>query len=95
LSLAELGEKVARVSELYAERFGIERDDDWWLIKLQEELGELAQTHLRLSGRGRGAAEEGDRAAEASDLLCQLLLYCRRYGVDLEAAVERKWLSRL
>jgi NTP pyrophosphatase (non-canonical NTP hydrolase) len=95
MSLAGLGERVAAVSDVYAERFGVRRDDDWFLLKLQEELGELAQAHLRLSGRGRAAAEEADRAAEAADILCQLLLYCRRFGVDLDAAIAGKWLSRL
>ena len=86
---------VQTVCDLYAERCGIERNDDWFLLKLQEELGELAQAHLRLSGRGRGAADEGARAAEAADVLCMLLLYCRRHGVDLDAAVQAKWLAYL
>jgi NTP pyrophosphatase (non-canonical NTP hydrolase) len=93
--LDQLSDDVARVSAIYAERFGVRRDDDWFLIKLQEELGELAQAHLRLSGRGRGSAEETDRADEAADVLCMLLLYCRRFGIDLDAAVARKWLSHL
>lgn len=94
-SLSELSDLVTQVSDLYAERFEVRRDDDWALIKLQEELGELAQAHLRLSGRGRGEASETARADEAADVLCMLLLYCRRHGVDLEAAVRRKWLAHL
>ena len=93
--LDELSDKVARVSDIYAQRYGIRRDDDWFLIKLQEELGELAPAHLRLSGRGRGASAETARADEAADVLCMLLLYCRRHGVDLDKAVARKWLSYL
>jgi NTP pyrophosphatase (non-canonical NTP hydrolase) len=93
--LATLGERIGAVSDIYAARFGIRRDDDWALIKLQEELGELAQAHLRLSSRGRGAADEGARADEAADVLCMLLLYCRRFGIDLDAAVARKWLAHL
>lgn len=94
-SLAELSHRAARVSAIYAERHGVQRDDDWFLIKLQEELGELAQVHLRLSRRGRGEADETARADEAADLFCQLLTYCRRFGIDLEAAVERKWFQHL
>jgi NTP pyrophosphatase (non-canonical NTP hydrolase) len=91
----ELADKVAKVGAIYAERLGIARSDDWFLIKLQEELGELAQAHLRLSARGRGAAVELDRANEAADVFCQLLLYCQHFGVDLEQAVRRKWLAYL
>ena len=38
--LSELGAMVARVSDIYAERNAIACDDDWYLLKLQEELGE-------------------------------------------------------
>jgi NTP pyrophosphatase (non-canonical NTP hydrolase) len=95
MTLAEISEGAARVSDIYAAKYGIERDDDWFLLKLQEELGELSQAHLRLSGRGRGQASEEDRAHEAADVLCMLLLYCRRHGVDLEDAVARKWFAWL
>ena len=94
-SLNTLSDMVARVSDIYAERYGVRRDDDWALLKLQEELGELTQAHLRLPGRGRGEADETGRADEAADVLCMLLLYCRRFGIDLESAVARKWLSHL
>jgi NTP pyrophosphatase (non-canonical NTP hydrolase) len=95
LTLAGLSEDAARISDIYAGKYAIERDDDWFLLKLQEELGELAQAHLRLSGRGRGEATERERADEAADVLCMLLLYCRRFGIDPDEAVRRKWLAWL
>ena len=95
LTLAEVSEAAAEISDIYAGKYAIERNDDWFLLKLQEELGELAQAHLRLSSRGRGEATEQDRADEAADVLCMLLLYCRRFGIDPDAAVRRKWLSWL
>ena len=95
LTLSEVGDAAGRISDIYAAKFAIQRDDDWYLLKLQEELGELAQAHLRLSSRGRGEACEHDRADEAADVLCQVLLYCRRFGIDPDAAVRRKWLTWL
>jgi NTP pyrophosphatase (non-canonical NTP hydrolase) len=95
LTLAEISEAAAQISDIYAGKYGIDRNDDWFLLKLQEELGELSQAHLRLSSRGRGEATEQDRADEAADVLCMLLLYCRRFGIDPDAAVRRKWLSWL
>ncbi|MDB5442303.1 MAG: hypothetical protein JWP86_898 [Phenylobacterium sp.] len=92
LTLGALSDAAAEISDIYAGKYGIERNDDWFLIKLQEELGELAQAHLKLSGRGRGGAPEQARADEVADVLCQLLLYCRRFGIDPEAAVRAKWL---
>lgn len=95
LTLREISDKAARISDIYAGKYAIDRDDDWFLLKLQEELGELAQAHLRLSARGRGEANEHDRADEAADVLCMLLLYCRRFGIDPDQAVRRKWLAWL
>jgi NTP pyrophosphatase (non-canonical NTP hydrolase) len=95
LTFSEAADAAERVSDIYARNFAIARDDDWYLLKLQEELGELAQAHLRLSSRGRGEASEHDRADEAADLMCQLLLYARRFDIDLDAAVRRKWLTWL
>jgi NTP pyrophosphatase (non-canonical NTP hydrolase) len=100
MSLKAATDPIQEVCDLYAERCSIERDDDWFLLKIQEELGELVQAHLKLTSRGRtrglSVAElEQARADEAADLLCQVLLYCRRFGIDPDAAIQRKWLSWL
>ncbi len=98
--LPELSALVAQVSDIYAERNAIARDDDWYMLKLQEELGELTAEYLRSSGRGRmkGAAPEAVRTAledETADVLAMLLLFARNNGIDLDAALERKWFKYL
>lgn len=99
-SLADLTTLVAKVSDMYEAETGVRRDDDWYALKMQEELGELIAEHLRLSGRGRrkGLSDEEIVAArndEAADLLAFLLLYARHNGIDLDAALDRKWFSYL
>jgi len=99
-SLKELTELVSEVSDTYASRNDIARDDDWYLLKVQEELGELVAEYLRGTGRGRmkGADEAAVRQAledEAADVLAMLLLFARNNGVDLDAALERKWFKYL
>lgn len=95
MTLAGLQSDVLRISDLYAARHGIDRSGDWALLKLQEELGELTAEHLRTDGRARGAADPGALADEAADVLGMLLIYCDRAGVDLEQAMQRKWLRWL
>lgn len=98
LTLAGLADDAERISDIYAARCHVARDGDWHLLKLQEELGELVQAHLKLDGRARlksGEDWRANREDEAADLLCQLLLYCRAHGIDLEAAIQRKWLAWL
>ena len=51
--LNDLAEKFERSSRTYADANHIERDADWFLLKLQEEMGELTQAWNRVSGRGR------------------------------------------
>ena len=95
MNLADLTASVLRISDLYAAEHGIDRDRDWAMLKLQEELGELTAEHLRLSGRARGTPDAQAHADEAADVLGKLLIYCDRAGIDLETAMQRKWLSWL
>ena len=99
MKLADLTADVLRISDIYAAEHGIDRDragdGDWALLKLQEELGELTAEHLRLSGRARGAPDAQALGDEAADVLGMLLVYCDRAGVDLETAMQRKWLRWL
>jgi len=95
LKLADLQDDVLRISDLYAAEHTIDRDRDWALLKLQEELGELTAEHLRLTGRARGTPDPEALGDEAADVLGMLLLYCDRAGIDLEAAMQRKWLHWL
>ena len=99
-SLSELAPLVAEVSDTYASRNDIARDDDWYLLKLQEELGELTAEYLKATGRGRlkGADAPAIRQAledEAADVLATLLVFAGHHGIDLEAALERKWFRHL
>ncbi|WP_292053271.1 phosphoribosyl-ATP pyrophosphohydrolase [Brevundimonas sp. UBA5866] len=84
-----------RISDKYAREHAIDRDRDWAILKLQEELGELTQEHLRLTRRARGTANPRARADEAADVLGMLLIYCRMNDIDIEDAMKRKWLSWL
>ena len=95
MDLKALQADVLRISDIYAEQHGIDRDRDWALLKIQEELGELTAEHLRMSGRARGASDAGKLGDEAADVLGMLLVYCDRAGIDLEAAMQRKWLHWL
>jgi NTP pyrophosphatase (non-canonical NTP hydrolase) len=95
MHLKTLQADVLRISDIYAAEHGIERSPDWALLKVQEELGELTAEHLRMSGRARGTADAGKLGDEAADVLGMLLIYCDRAGIDLEQAMQRKWLHWL
>ena len=95
MDLRDLSASVLRISEIYAAEHDIDRDRDWALLKLQEELGELTAEHLRLTSRARGAPDALALGDEAADVLGMLLIYCARADIDLEQAMQRKWLKWL
>ena len=99
MDLTQLSDEVEHVSQVYAARFGIERDATWFLLKLQEEVGELTQAYLQHTGRARAkghtAAEiRADFHQEFADVFCQLLLFARQHDVDLPHEIDQKWLAR-
>lgn len=100
MTLDEAQTLAVAVSGIYAARCGIARDELWHVVKLQEEVGELAAAWLSATGRGRarGLDEAGLRRAvedEMADVFAQLLLLAEREGIDLGAALRRKWGSHL
>lgn len=100
MNLKTLLEKIERVSEVYSEKYQISRDRLWYLLKLQEEVGELTQSYLSMSGRARHknkSPEELKRQfeLEIADVLCHVLLLAKSEGVNLKKAVDAKWLSKV
>ncbi len=97
--LKQLGAAFSLASAAYADMHQIERDRDWFVLKMHEELGELTQIWNRLAGRGRlkgQSAEDLQRALsdETADLLGHILLFAEQNHIDLAAAIERKWKFR-
>ena len=66
--IAELTAQVKAVSGIYAARFGIDRDADWYLLKLAEEVGELVGAALAAGGRSRPSmpADQLDAAVQTN-----------------------------
>lgn len=94
--LIELAGQFEEASKRYAAANGITRNDDWFILKLQEELGELTQVWMKLTERGRkrGLSESELREAladETADVLGHILLFAMRNGIDLAPAITRKW----
>ena len=99
MDITELSERLEKLSVRYGEILSFERDPDWFLLKLQEEMGELTQAYLqhpaapapRDSARNRSATRS---TQEFADVFCQLLLLARQHDVDLPQEIEKKWLAR-
>ena len=98
MDLKILSEKLDEVSLLYTKNYKIKRDADWYILKLQEELGELIQSYLMLVGQARkkGKTKAEIRSvfeAEIADVFSHVVILAKYFDVDLEKAVEKKWLK--
>lgn len=99
---AHIQEKVVAVSDIYASKFNIDRDGDWYILKLHEEIGELTKIHLENTNRRRDSENLKDPKGiianlgeEIADVYAHTLLLANHYGVDIAKEVERKWLRYL
>ena len=99
MKLNEIVEKVSKVSDTYSRNCKIDRDHDWYLLKIQEELGELTQQHLKLSSRGRTSGtldqHQQNLEDEFADVFAQVLLYAQKFDINIVEALERKWFKWL
>ena len=100
MELNELTKKVEQVTSSYANEFNFNRDNDWFMFKLQEEIGELTQKYLMMTSRGRqkGLSKDqirNDFELEVADVLCQVLLLANHNNVNVMDKINSKWLRRL
>lgn len=95
--LKKLQSDIAKVSNFYAQTFKIERDKDWYILKLQEEMGELSKAYINYTGRGKN--KDGDfkkeLIEELADVFAHLILLCDSLGIDIDKAIQEKWLRHL
>lgn len=97
LALRILTQRLKKISDTYANRFDINRDDGWYLGKMSEELGELHAAYFKLTGRGRlNGQNEAELKTqvedELADLFAHVLLFSLRHDIGLADALTRKWL---
>ncbi len=97
----EISNSLKEVSDTYAARFEINRDPDWFVLKIQEEVGELVSAYLKLSKRGRIKNSETVETLqknlrdEIADVLAMTILFAENQGVDVELAIQEKWFQYL
>ena len=88
-------DRLKAISDRYERVYDIDRGGDWHLLKVQEEMGELTQAYLAMTGRSRRDADSArqDVAMEMADVICMVMLMARAEGIDLNAAITEKWLK--
>ena len=100
MTISELTRNVEQVADQYSQEFGVTYTSDWFLLKLQEELGEMTRAHLVITNRTRRKATSESEAKEAlseeiADVFAYVLLFAKNSDIDIEEALTKKWFAYL
>ena len=100
MELKELQKDVSEVFLNNLKRDGIENSDDYLLLKLTEEVGELIQAfliHQKRCRKEKYISEEESKkelSKELSDVAGLVFVISMVFNIDLEEAIIKKWITR-
>lgn len=100
MDFKKLQTKVIKNAEKYCKEYNIKLDEDFALLKLYEEVGELAQNvliHRKKCRPEKYLDEEKSKeeiAKELADILGLLIVNAYLLDIDLEGAINKKWINR-
>lgn len=100
MKFKDLQEKVINNAYEYGRKYGVEIDEDFALLKLYEEVGELAQAiliHRKKSRPEKYLDEKTSKqevAKELADVAGMVMVNAHLLDIDLEEAINNKWINR-
>ncbi len=101
MDFKEIEEKVIKNAKRYCRECDIELDEDFAILKLYEEVGELAQNvliHRKKCRKEKYLEKEESKkelAKEVADVLGMLIVVSYLFEIDMEEAIKEKWINRL
>ena len=84
----------------YGEKYDIEIDEEFVMLKLFEEMGEFSEALLTYKNKSRPDKQlpkeesEAELAKELADVVGMAMVVAEVYDVDLEEAMKKKWLKK-
>ena len=100
MEFKEIQSKVVQNAFQYGEKYGIDIDEDFALIKLYEEVGELSQAILIHKKKSRPEKHlpkdlsKAEVAKELADVLGMTILNAYLLEINLEEAIDKKWVNK-
>ncbi|MDX9893258.1 MAG: MazG nucleotide pyrophosphohydrolase domain-containing protein [Patescibacteria group bacterium] len=100
MEFKELEDKIIQNAIRYGKNYNIEIDEDFALLKLYEEVGELAQAILihRKKCRPEKYINETESkkelADELADVIGMVIVNAHLLEIDLEETIKTKWINR-
>ncbi len=100
MDFKELQKGVVENAMKYGENYNVKIDEDFALLKLYEEVGELAQAvlvHRKKSRPEKHVSEDVSKkelAKELADVIGMAIVNAYLFDIDLEDAIEKKWINK-
>lgn len=100
MEFKELEEKIIEIGRLYDKRHGVKVDENFALLKLQEEVGELAEAVLIYRNQCRAHKKIDSREAkknlanELADVIGVTINIAHLFDIEMSEALNDKWLSK-
>lgn len=96
MNLEEAAEQCERAWSSYARKHGIKREPDaFYLLKMQEELGELTRHFLEMNGNEHKSVTDDKLrrkfAGDCASLVGNSLILARHFDVDLSSVIVEKF----
>ena len=101
MEFKEIKEKVIKTAENYCEKYNVKLDEDFAILKLYEEVGELSQDiliHRKKCRPEKYVSQEKSKeelGKELADVLGILITLSHLLDIDLEDALNKKWIERV
>ena len=101
MTFDEIKNGILEVARVYGERFNVNIDQDFAILKLYEEVGEYAQAvliHRKKSKPEKFKSESETKeklGEELSDIIGLAIVNADLFGIDLEKTIKQKWLNRV
>jgi len=100
MDFKDLEKEVVQNAVNYGRNYNVKIDEDFALLKLYEEVGELAQAVLIHRKKSRPekhvSAKESKKKLEEelADILGMVIVNAHLLDIDLEKAIAKKWIKK-
>ncbi|MDP3997287.1 MAG: MazG nucleotide pyrophosphohydrolase domain-containing protein [bacterium] len=101
MEFKKLQKEILANAKMYEEKFNLEIDEEFSVLKLAEEMGEFYQALLIHRKKCRPekylptSESEQALAHELADIFGMVIVTADRLNIDLEEALNKKWLDHL
>ena len=100
MTFKEMQNGILEVARVYGQRFNVNIDQDFAILKLYEEVGEFAQAVLIHEKKSKPEKYRSEKEAkeklgeELADIIGMAIVNANLFGMDIERSIKEKWLDK-